>query len=58
MTAEEKYLSWRYEFVLTDIYGTPYLVKPDGFVPSRSTIFRDKANLSMIGKAKYNGYFV
>ena len=58
MTAEEKYLSWRYEFVLTDIYGTPHLVKPDGLVPSRSTIFRDKTNLSMIGKAKYNGYFV
>jgi hypothetical protein len=33
-------------------------VKPDGFVPSRSTILRDKTNLSMIGKAKYNGYFV
>jgi hypothetical protein len=58
MTTEEKYLLWRYEFVLTNIYGTPHLVKPDGFVPSQSTIFRDKTNLSMIGKAKYNGYFV
>jgi hypothetical protein len=58
MTAEEKYLIWRYEFVLTDIFGTPYLVRPDGFVPASSTIFRDKANRSMIGKAKYTGYFV
>jgi hypothetical protein len=58
MTTEENYLLWRYEFVLTNIYGTPHLVKPDGFVPSRSTILRDKTNLSMIGKAKYNGYFV
>src|SRR5215208_3107092 len=58
MTAEEKYLLWRYEFVLTDIFGTPYLVRPDGFVPASSTIFRDKANRSMMGKAKYTGYFV
>ena len=58
MTAEEKYLSWRYEFVLTDIFGTPHLVRPNGFVPASSRIFRDKANRSMIGKAKYTGYFV
>ena len=58
MTAEERYLLWRYEFVLTDIFGTPHLVRPDDFVPASSTIFRDKANRSMIGKAKYAGYFV
>lgn len=58
MTAEEKYLLWRYELVLTDIFGTPHLVKPDGYVPVSSTILRDKENLSMIGKAKYPGYFV
>ena len=58
MTAEERYLLWRYEFVLTDIFGTPHLVRPDDFVPASSTIFRDKANRSMIGKAKYMGYFV
>jgi hypothetical protein len=58
MTAEERYLLWRYEFVLTDIFGTPHLVRPDDFVPASSTIVRDKANQSMIGKAKYMGYFV
>lgn len=58
MTAEERYLLWRYEFVLTDIFGTPHLVRPDDFVPASSTIVRDKANRSMIGKAKYMGYFV
>jgi hypothetical protein len=58
MTTEEQYLLWRYEFVLTDIFGTPHLVKPDGRVPVSSTIFRDKENLSMMGKAKYPGYFV
>ena len=50
MTEEEKYLLWHYEFVLTDIYGTPYLVKPDGYVPKSSTIFRDKVSGKMIGK--------
>jgi hypothetical protein len=50
MTDEEKYLLWHYEFVLTDIYGTPYLVKPDGYVPKSSTIFRDKVSGTMIGK--------
>jgi len=58
MTTEEQYLLWRYEFVLTDIFGTPHLVKPDGRVPVSSTIFREKENLSMMGKAKYPGYFV
>jgi len=58
MTTEEQYLLWRYEFVLTDIFGTPHLVKPDGRVPVSSTIFRDKENLSMMGKVKYPGYFV
>ena len=57
MTAEERYLLWRYEFVLTSIYGTPYLVKPDGYVPASSKILRDKESLSMIGKSRYTGYF-
>ena len=50
MTDEEKYLLWHYEFVLTDIYGTPYLVKPDGHVPKSSTIFRDKVSGKIMGK--------
>lgn len=58
MTDKEKYLLWRYEYILTDIYGTPHLVKPDGHIPKSSTIFRDKGSRTMIGKAKYSGYFV
>ena len=58
MTAEERYLLWRYEFVLTNIYGTPHLVEPEGYVPVSSKILRDKESLSMIGKARYTGYFV
>jgi len=50
MTDKEKYLLWHYEFVLTNIYGTPYLVKPDEYVPKSSIIFRDKVSGMMIGK--------
>ncbi|HZC20506.1 MAG TPA: hypothetical protein VE223_02575 [Nitrososphaeraceae archaeon] len=58
MSEQEKYLLWRYEYILTSIYGTPYLVKPDGFVPKRSTILRDKESGRMIGVARYSGYFM
>jgi hypothetical protein len=58
MSEQEKYLLWRYEYILTSIYGTPYLVKPDGFVPKKSTILRDKESGRMIGVARYSGYFM
>ena len=58
MSEQEKYLLWRYEYILTSIYDTPYLVKPDGFVPKRSTILRDKESGRMIGVARYSGYFM
>jgi hypothetical protein len=52
MTDEEKYLLGRYEYILTDVYGAPHLVKPDKNVPSGSTILRDKMNGIIIGKVK------
>ena len=58
MNEQEKYLLWRYEYILTRIYNTPYLVKPDGFVPKSSIVLRDKESGRMIGVAKYSGYFV
>jgi hypothetical protein len=58
MSEQEKYLLWRYEYVLTSIHNTLYLVKPDGFVPKSSTILRDKESGRMIGVARYSGYFV
>jgi hypothetical protein len=58
MTDEEVYLLWRYDYILADVYGTPYLVKSDSHVPKSSTIFRDKKSGKMIGKGKYIGYFV
>ena len=57
MTPEERYLAWRYEFVLTRIYGIPHLVSPEGFVPASSKILRDRESQSMIGKARYMGYY-
>ncbi len=56
---EERYLLWRYEYILASIYGTPHLVKPEGHVPKYSTsIYRDKTSGHIIGKARYHGYFV
>jgi hypothetical protein len=52
MTDEEKYLLWRYEYILTDVYDVPYLVKPDENVPRSSTILRDNVSRTMIGKVK------
>lgn len=52
MRDEENYLLWRYEYILTDVYGAPYLVKLDGYVPRGSTILRDNVSRTMIGKVK------
>ena len=59
MTDQDRYLLWRYEYVLADIYGTPHLVKPYGLVPKDSTrVFRDKDTGRVIGKARYSGFFM
>lgn len=59
MTDQDRYLLWRYEYILADIYGTPHLVRPDGLVPRDSTcIFRDKDSGRVMGKARYTGFFM
>jgi len=59
MTDQDRYLLWRYEYVLAEIYGTPHLVRPEGWVPKFSThIFRDKDSGRLMGKARYTGFFV
>jgi hypothetical protein len=59
MTDQDRYLMWRYEYVLADIYGTPHLVEPDGMVPKDSTrIFRDRDSGQVMGKARYTGFFI
>ncbi|MFL6327487.1 MAG: hypothetical protein ACJ71I_08440 [Nitrososphaeraceae archaeon] len=58
MKEQEKYILWRYEYVLTNIYNMAYLVEPNGFVPKSSTIVRDKNSGRMIGISRYSGYFM
>jgi len=59
MSDEDRYLLWRYEYVLASIYGTPHLVRPGGNVPEISTrIYRDKQSGRMLGKPRYSGYFM
>ena len=58
MTDQERYLLWRYEFILASIYGTPHLVRPGGLVPKDSVLFRDKDSGRVVGKARYTGFFM
>jgi hypothetical protein len=59
MTHQERYVLWRYEYILASIYGTPHLVRPEGYVPKYSTsIYRDRESGRIIGKARYYGFFV
>lgn len=59
MEPKDRYLLWRYEYVLANIYDTPHLVRPDGLVPVKSTEFvRDRESGLLMGMGKYNGYFV
>lgn len=59
MTHQERYVLWRYEYILASIYGTPHLVKPEGYVPKYSTsIYRDRESGRIIGKARFNSFFV
>jgi hypothetical protein len=58
MKEQEKYILWRYEYILTNIYNTHYLVEPNGFVPTNSIIVRDNKTGRMIGISRYCGYFM
>lgn len=58
MEDRDRYLIWRYEYVLAYIYGTAHLVRPDGLVPKKDTTFvRDEESGLLIGKARHSGYF-
>jgi len=56
MSDTEKYLLWRYEFILVDIYGTVYQVPIYSYVPVSSIIMREPKSHKIIGASKY-GYF-
>ena len=57
MTEIEKYLIWRYSYVLVSIHGIHYLAVPNSYVPYSSIILRDKTG-RMIGKGRYSSYLV
>ncbi len=59
MEDKDRYMLWRYEYVLANIYGKPHLVRPDGLVPERSTEFiRDRESGLLVGMGRYDSYFV
>jgi hypothetical protein len=53
----EKYLLWRYEFILVSIYDTVYQVPVNSYVPESSKILRESKSHKVIGLSKY-GYFI
>jgi hypothetical protein len=53
----EKYLLWRYEFILVIIYGTVYQVPVNSYVPESSKVLRESKSHKIIGLSKY-GYFI
>jgi hypothetical protein len=57
MDEKEKYLLWRYEYVLTSINETLFLVSVNSYVPSNSLIMRDKTSGKIIGVDRYMGFF-
>jgi hypothetical protein len=57
MNDQDRYLLWRYEYVLTVVYGTPHLVRPVGLVPAGSAIVRDRDSGRVLGKPRYSGFF-
>lgn len=57
MNEKEKYLLWRYEYVLTSINETLFLVPVNAYVPSNSLILRDKTSGKIIGVDRYMGFF-
>ncbi|HEX7033934.1 MAG TPA: hypothetical protein VF172_13130 [Nitrososphaera sp.] len=58
LTEQDRYLLWRYEYVLANIHGTPHLVSPSGRVPVGSVILKDRESGMVLGKARYNSFFV
>jgi hypothetical protein len=57
MTDTEKYLLWRYEFILVSIHDTVYQVPIYSYVPISSKILRESQSGKIIGLSKY-GYFI
>jgi hypothetical protein len=57
MNDKDRYLLWRYAYVLVLINDTLFLVPINSFVPSNSTLMRDDLSGKLVGVDKYIGYF-
>lgn len=57
MTAMDRYLLWRYAYVLVLINDTLFVVPINSFVPSNSMLIRDDLSGKLVGVDKYIGYF-
>ena len=57
MNAKDRYLLWRYAYVLVLINDTLFLVPINSFVPSNSMLMRDDLSGKLVGVDKYIGYF-
>lgn len=53
----DRYLLWRYAYVLVMINDTLFLVPINSFVPSNSMLIRDDLSGKLVGVDKYIGYF-
>jgi hypothetical protein len=53
----ERYLLWRYEFILVIIHNRVYQVPINSYVPESSKILRESKSQKIIGLSRY-GYFI
>lgn len=57
MSERERYLLWRYDYVLASINQSLFLVPVNSFVPSDSVLMRERSSGKIMGVDKYIGYF-
>ncbi len=57
MSDKDRYLLWRYEYVLVLVNDTLFLARVNSFIPSNSELIRDDASGKIVGTDKYMGYF-
>jgi hypothetical protein len=57
MSERERYLLWRYEYVLVSINQSLFLVPVNSFVPSDSVLMRERSSGKIVGMDKYIGFF-
>jgi hypothetical protein len=57
MSEQERYLLWRYEYILASINHSLFLVPVNSFIPSDSILMRERSSGKIMGMDKYNSYW-